>query len=278
MKKIILPIILGFIIIPSLSFASIDKNLSYGSRGSQVTELQEFLIDKGFLQGTATGNFYSLTLKAVKAFQTANNLPSTGYVGNLTRTEINNELSVETASSTTQQISETSTTTINQASVVVQSQQKNIVSNSSTLTSGMIDFSSFQKIRDYQYSANPSAYLNQNVAFVSSVYNFIPGSTNYISLLNPMNNNSQIMVEIDDNTTYTTLVNKIHMGDTFRIYGIGKGIKYFINNRGVSISVPVIKLLGADDCTGYSSETNMTSDGSPYGFTCDGGSMDRVLP
>ena len=127
MKKIILPIVLGFILIPSLSFASIDKNLSYGSRGPQVTELQEFLIDKGFLQGTSTGNFYSLTLKAVKSFQLTNNIPNTGYVGVLTRTEINNKLNAETASSTAEQISETGTTNpvATTSAVLTQLQQQN---------------------------------------------------------------------------------------------------------------------------------------------------------
>jgi hypothetical protein len=128
MRKIILFGILGAILVPSLSFASIDSNLRYGSRGQKVTELQEFLIDKGFLQGTATGNFYSLTLKAVKAFQSANNISPTGYVGLLTRTEINNELSVETARSISQQLSETGTTTAIVATtspIVTQLQKQN---------------------------------------------------------------------------------------------------------------------------------------------------------
>lgn len=103
MKKII---ILGLILIPSITFASIDTNLKYGSKGQGVIELQEFLIDSGFLMGQATGNFYSLTLKAVKAFQTAKGLPSTGFVGQLTRAEINKALEADTASSTQAEIQE----------------------------------------------------------------------------------------------------------------------------------------------------------------------------
>lgn len=118
---------MGFILVPSLSLASIDKNLSYGSKGSQVTELQEFLIDRGFLQGIATGNFYSLTLKAVKTFQSANNIPSTGYVGILTRTSINNYLASWTSSSTSEQLTETGATTTSAftSPVVTQLQQQN---------------------------------------------------------------------------------------------------------------------------------------------------------
>ena len=110
MKKIIATII-GLAILPSMAFASIDSNLKYGMSGQQVSELQEFLVSKGFLQVQPTGNFYSLTLGAVKAFQTANGIPSTGYVGTLTRAEINNELTVDVASSTQAEIQEVGTTT-----------------------------------------------------------------------------------------------------------------------------------------------------------------------
>lgn len=72
--------------------ASVDVNLKYGAKGTEVIELQEFLISKGFLVGQATGNFYSLTLKGVRGYQSSVNLPSTGFVGPLTREKINKEL------------------------------------------------------------------------------------------------------------------------------------------------------------------------------------------
>jgi peptidoglycan hydrolase-like protein with peptidoglycan-binding domain len=127
MKKIITIITFGIFIIPSLSFASIDNNLKYGNKGPQVIELQEFLIDKGFLQGSATGNFYSLTLKAVKSFQSANSIPTTGYVGILTRTAINTDLASETSSSTAEQLAETGTTTASTSTspVITQLQLQN---------------------------------------------------------------------------------------------------------------------------------------------------------
>jgi len=105
-------IVLSLIAFVTTAFASIDSNLKYGMKGSSVTELQEFLITKGFLQVQATGNFYSLTLKAVKDFQSANDIPNTGYVGVLTRTEINKQLNAEVASSTIDEISEIGTTTL----------------------------------------------------------------------------------------------------------------------------------------------------------------------
>lgn len=55
------------------------KVLKVGSRGSEVTALQQALINKGFLgQGEADGIYGSKTMAAVKAFQTANNLTANG--------------------------------------------------------------------------------------------------------------------------------------------------------------------------------------------------------
>ena len=92
MKKII-ALSLALLVLPMVAFASLDTNLYYGVKNqSQVRELQEFLIDKGLLTGEATGNFYSLTLKAVKKYQESQSLPQTGYVGTMTRGAINQEL------------------------------------------------------------------------------------------------------------------------------------------------------------------------------------------
>lgn len=63
----------------------VTNNLSYRSRGEQVTLLQNALIERGYLSGSATGFFGVLTLKAVKDFQRANNITPTGFVGPLTR-------------------------------------------------------------------------------------------------------------------------------------------------------------------------------------------------
>ncbi len=112
MKKI--NIILSLFLLAPIMFvsASIDKNLSYGLQNdSQVKELQEFLIDQGYLTGEATGNYYSLTLSAVKKFQTANSLPSTGYFGSLSRQKVNDILAKNLQSSNQQATTETGTTT-----------------------------------------------------------------------------------------------------------------------------------------------------------------------
>ncbi len=105
MKKIIIGTVI-FLAAPLVSYASINSNLSYGSTGEQVTELQQFLISNGYLQGSATGNFYSLTQQAVENFQSANSISPTGYVGSLTRTAINADLTgqVNTPKNTTNAI------------------------------------------------------------------------------------------------------------------------------------------------------------------------------
>lgn len=111
MKKLILFSLLSLLFIPLVANASLDTNLYYGlQKNSDVKQLQEFLIDKGFLTGSATGNFYSLTLKAVKAYQTSVGVSSTGYVGTLTRKSINDELTAELSASNQEAVNETGTT------------------------------------------------------------------------------------------------------------------------------------------------------------------------
>jgi hypothetical protein len=98
---------LVFAITPALTFASIDTNLKYGSRGQEVIELQEFLISHSFLKGSPSGNFYSLTRNAVIAYQKSINVTSSGFVGPLTRTQINSALAIAYTISNTAEVAET---------------------------------------------------------------------------------------------------------------------------------------------------------------------------
>jgi len=115
MKKLYIALLSVFFITPSISLASIDTNLKYGSRGAAVSELQEFLIDKGFLLGQTSGNFFSLTRKAVVAYQASVGLPATGFVGAMTRAKINAELAQDNTSATSAELTETVTTTTTQS-------------------------------------------------------------------------------------------------------------------------------------------------------------------
>lgn len=68
---------------------NLSYNLGYASSDSktngEVTKLQSFLKAQGHLSATPNGNFGPATLAAVKKFQTANGISSTGTVGALTR-------------------------------------------------------------------------------------------------------------------------------------------------------------------------------------------------
>ncbi len=102
-----------------VAFASIDVNLKYGQRHSAVTELQEFLIDKGFLNAQSSGYFGLLTLKAVQKYQSSVGVPSTGYVGVLTREKINKELSTILAPSTQAEAQEVKPAPVVQATTTI---------------------------------------------------------------------------------------------------------------------------------------------------------------
>src|SRR3989344_916729 len=108
MKRVLTLLAISAMALPAITAAAIDTNLKYGARGTEVSELQEFLIDKGFFLSAPTGNFYSLTLKAVIAYQTSVALPATGFVGPMTRGIINQELA---DTSTQAEVTETGTTT-----------------------------------------------------------------------------------------------------------------------------------------------------------------------
>ncbi len=74
------------------SCLSFSYNLHEGSTdyttGGEVTELQQFLSQKGYFLYAPTGYFGAITYQSVQEFQAAEVLPSTGYVGPLTRSLI----------------------------------------------------------------------------------------------------------------------------------------------------------------------------------------------
>jgi len=80
MKKYILSLVMfSFLFSFSTTFASVNRNLTIGSTGDDVKELQTKL------SINPTGYFGSLTKKAVIKWQVQNNLPSTGYFGKVSR-------------------------------------------------------------------------------------------------------------------------------------------------------------------------------------------------
>lgn len=101
MKKLLLLVLFLFPTLASAQTVSFQNNLSYGSTGSDVSALQEFLVTQHLLAPQyVTGSFYSLTLAAVKSFQTAESIsPVSGFVGPITRNTINTILAQETPQS-----------------------------------------------------------------------------------------------------------------------------------------------------------------------------------
>jgi len=82
---------------PSFNFS---RDLFFGMRAdSDVTNLQEFLSEHSYYSGQSTGNFFLLTLKAVKHFQSANGISPTGYFGPKSRAIANDLISKELGSS-----------------------------------------------------------------------------------------------------------------------------------------------------------------------------------
>lgn len=84
-----------FAFIPSADAAAcpaLYRDLERGMEGNDVLQLQRFLVETGFLSqadmNTGPGTFGGRTAAAVIRFQGANGVPTTGYVGPITRAAI----------------------------------------------------------------------------------------------------------------------------------------------------------------------------------------------
>ena len=80
--------------------AALPRNLMLGSRGGDVSVLQQFLINVGaYPEALVTGNFGPLTQAALARFQKKQNLnPSSGYFGPLTKKRILNLIRLRSVS------------------------------------------------------------------------------------------------------------------------------------------------------------------------------------
>ena len=95
------------LITTNINCANLTSDLKIGQSSTYVTSLQNFLYKNGYLTVAPTGYFGSMTLTAVKAFQSANGLSADGYAGAITRAKIQS-LDCKSTTSTT---STTNTTT-----------------------------------------------------------------------------------------------------------------------------------------------------------------------
>lgn len=115
-KRLFAFAVAAFFILSGVSLAHAQvftENLYYGLQdNSQVSQLQEFLSSQNLYSGPISGNFYFLTLNAVKAFQTQQGItPAAGYFGPLTIAAANKIADAEVDASNAQAISEMGTST-----------------------------------------------------------------------------------------------------------------------------------------------------------------------
>ena len=101
-KSLITIFLSALLLLPSLSSAEVSDidplststcanltvSLRYGDQSKDVTILQDYLNSNGYLKVTPTGFFGRATFDAVKAFQAANDISTSGFVGPITRAKI----------------------------------------------------------------------------------------------------------------------------------------------------------------------------------------------
>lgn len=84
---------INFVVVPALTGTGggffYDTDFGVGTTNQDVMELQSRLQAEGFFTATPTGYFGPITESAVKAYQSAHGIPSTGFVGPLTRAQLN---------------------------------------------------------------------------------------------------------------------------------------------------------------------------------------------
>ena len=88
LRTMIALLIVVFAFAPIISAAPLTKTLREGDSGAEVKLVQQKLIEKKYLSGTADGKFGPKTLEAVKKFQKDNNLSADGVVGKATEAKL----------------------------------------------------------------------------------------------------------------------------------------------------------------------------------------------
>ena len=160
--------LLIFFLVITLSLTSVTfaDTMKYGSRGAEVTKLQEQLKKLGYFSGKATGYFGSATKTAVKKFQASKGVAADGIAGNQTSKILFNSGTSSGSALSREQLKKVQTALKNQGlykgkidgifgkltnSAVKQFQQKNGLS-----ATGTIDAATEAKITALAASAVPS--------------------------------------------------------------------------------------------------------------------------
>jgi len=126
----------------------------------------------------------------------------------------------------------------------------------------------YTKIDMDSYNDDPMNYIGQNI-YVTGVFSTFIGrnggsdSNNFVIIKNPsLGSNSEVAIEIDDDTAYTSVVNELqHPSETavynfLRADGVAVGTQSFVQTNGLgiqtSVSIPVIKSNTISQCSNSS--------------------------
>lgn len=140
-----IPVVFSLIIVITAcflpcSYALESTTLHNGSRGEEVRELQQVLIDLGYLKGVADGIFGNKTENAVRQFQKRNKLTADGLAGTLTRTLILSKASEKSTSAVTVDSAASSPSSVteqkNDSQAPLQSDPASVPSYADSLFSG----------------------------------------------------------------------------------------------------------------------------------------------
>lgn len=167
-------------------------SLKYGNSGSEVIKLQKFLVDQGFLQSIyITGNFLSLTQKAVINFQKSNGIEGTGYFGPLSRAMANKKITLSLAPKATITAINVKNES-NTASLIMSSSKKITWQTSNYPQNVGIDINLLRKTSD-----NPVAY-----EFVEKIAKNTTNDGSEVWIPKSGQNGSNLYIEVTCSTTY----------------------------------------------------------------------------
>lgn len=233
MKKLYTLSVLAFALFGFVSVASaqdlLTYNLKLGMRSdAQVAIMQNLLMSKGFLgSGNSTGNFGPLTFAAVRTYQGANAIDTTGFVGPLTRASMNAAISGGAATGGAVSLVPGCTSLIGYSplsGVLCSSSQS---ANANTLTVGQVQVSGVSSNTAYlssTYSAPVSSYYTVRFEYASNPTAFTYGSQVKIG---------QIILNGMSGSFSASLTNLVG-GQTYYVRAVAEGGTY-----GTVASAPV---------------------------------------
>ncbi len=233
MKKIFGIAFFAFAVFGLAATASAQNLLTYNLKlgmkaDAQVAIMQNLLMSKGFLgSGNSTGNFGPLTFAAVRTYQGANGIDTTGFVGPLTRASMNAAISGGSSTGGAVSLVPGCTSLVGYSplsGVLCSSSQS---ANTNTLTVGQVQVSGVSSNTAYlssTYAAPVSSYYTVRFEYASNPTAFTYGSQAKIG---------QIILNGKSGSFSASLTNLVG-GQTYYVRAVAEGGTY-----GTVASAPV---------------------------------------